>query len=525
MSDSRGFNLVDDAWIPIGGREVSLSDALTEAHELPGWPDGEPGFAAVLLRLMAIITYRVTGLDDETLDRAQFAERQKQLLDEGRMDSGRVRQYLTQHYDRFWLLNPPSGLTPFAQDTALASTAPHAAAKAVVSWASGDNPSLGPHGECATIPAAVAARHLLIQRSYAICGTSTPHPVTGHSRGYVQNGALRKTASLHPMGATLAATLVGHLVPRSADGTGFGMAYWEAPPPINPVAAHVGIPGLLEQIAGRQDKTMLLRADGNMSVTGFTIAEGPGVDPSLRYRDPYLLVDAELEPLKPRPGRAFWREAESLLAQDDQGKRQLSAAVLDWAREKWTSAIYDPQAFSWTAISHNGDRSKELTWATSTSPDLLHLFESDAAVRANDFLALASEAEERMVNQIAKVYKSPRPSEDPYGRVCLIPHKGRQVYEILDVLCRSARAEFWRRSESDFWDSALDRLDTRTMTDKLRNHALAGYDTATAGLLHNSRAHMIAVESRRWVAAWQRRSSATTESPEGVDAHGIRRTN
>ncbi|MYA43143.1 MAG: type I-E CRISPR-associated protein Cse1/CasA, partial [Gemmatimonadetes bacterium] len=56
MSDSRGFNLVDDAWIPIGGREVSLSDALTEAHELPGWPDGEPGFAAVLLRLMAIIT-------------------------------------------------------------------------------------------------------------------------------------------------------------------------------------------------------------------------------------------------------------------------------------------------------------------------------------------------------------------------------------------------------------------------------------------------------------------------------------
>ncbi|MYJ10924.1 MAG: type I-E CRISPR-associated protein Cse1/CasA, partial [Gemmatimonadetes bacterium] len=72
MSDSRGFNLVDDAWIPIGGREVSLSDALTEAHELPGWPDGEPGFAAVLLRLMAIITYRVTGLDDETLDRAQF---------------------------------------------------------------------------------------------------------------------------------------------------------------------------------------------------------------------------------------------------------------------------------------------------------------------------------------------------------------------------------------------------------------------------------------------------------------------
>ena len=26
MTASRGFNLVDDAWIPIGGREVSLSE-------------------------------------------------------------------------------------------------------------------------------------------------------------------------------------------------------------------------------------------------------------------------------------------------------------------------------------------------------------------------------------------------------------------------------------------------------------------------------------------------------------------
>ncbi|MCY4102026.1 MAG: type I-E CRISPR-associated protein Cse1/CasA [bacterium] len=516
MSDSRGFNLVNDAWIPIGGREVSLSDALTEAHELPGWPDGEPSFAAVLLRLMAVITYRVTALDDETLNRAQFAERQRRLLDEGRLDPGRVRQYLAQHHDRFWLLNPPAGLTPFAQDPTLHTAGSHPAAKAVNAWASGNNPALGPHGECTAIPAAAAARQLLMQRSYASGGLHTKHPDL-RGKGKFVAGPLRRTISLHPVGADLAVTLVGHLVPRPPDGTGFGRPFWEEPPPTNPVAPPTGIPGLLEQVAGRQDKTMLLRAGveqgADANVTGFTISEGPGVDQSLRWRDPYLLVDAQRESLKPRAGRAFWREAESLLAQDDQGRRHLSARVLDWARGEHATSLYEPQTYSWMAISHNGDKSKELAWTTSTSPNLLSLFAPAAALRAHGFLTLASEAEERMVSQIAKVYKSPHPSEDPYGRVCLIPHRGRQVYEIQDLLCRSARAEFWRRSESDFWDSALDRLDTRTMTDRLRNHALAGYDTATAGLLHNPRAHMIAVESRRWVAAWQRRSSAATESP------------
>ena len=500
MTGSGGFNLVDDAWIPIGGREVSLSEALEDAHKLSGWPDGEPALAAVLLRLLAVITYRVTGLDDESLDRAQFADRQRRLLREGRLDPERVRSYLAKHHGSFWLLNPPAGLTPFAQDRTLEAAGAQPVSKAVISWASGNNPSLGPHGDCAAIPAAYAARQLIMQRSYASGGLHTKHPVWG-GKGKFVAGPLRRAMSLHPVGANLAVTLVGHLVPRPSDGTGFGRPFWELPPPTNPVAAHAGIPGLLEQVAGRQDKTMLLWASTAQGteedVTGFTISEGPGADPSVRWRDPYVLVAADLEALKPVAGRAFWREAEALLAQDDKGRKKLSAQVLDWARGEHAADLYVPQTFSWTAISHVGDKSKELAWTASTSPDLLSLFVPAAARRAQGYLTLASEAEERMVKQIARARHA---SE-------LMPHSSQHraaVYE-------PARAEFWRRSERDFWDTAAGRAQVDIYTNRLRSHALAGYDAATASLMHDRRTHRCVVESRRWIAVWRRHPSDQTD--------------
>lgn len=501
MTHSRGFSLVDDAWIPIGGREVSLSEALMDAHKLPGWPDGEPGLAAVLLRLMAVIAYRVTGLDDENLDRAQFAERQRQLLSEGQFDAERVHAYLAQHHDRFWLVNPPAGMTLFAQDTSLEDASPHPVAKAVNSWASGNNPALGPHSECAAIPASTAARQLLMQRSYASGGLPDKHRHPRHGRdGKFVAGPLRRTVSLHPVGATLAVTLLGHLVPRPSDGSGFGRPFWEAPPPMNPVAAHTGIPGLLEQIAGRPDKTMLLTGDMQGSVCGFVARVGPGVDREGLHRDPYLLVDAEREPLKPRAGRAFWREAESLLAQDDQGRRKLSAQVLDWAGGEYGGSLYAPRMYSWAAISHNGDKSKELEWRSSTSPDLISLFDPGTALRVRGFLALASEAEEKMVKQVAKAKHA----------ADLMPPRSQDRAAVY----APARAEFWRRAERDFWDTAAGRLQIETYTNRLRSHALAGYDTATATLLHDRRTHRFVVESRRWVAAWRRQPSEDTAAPE-----------
>ena len=77
-----------------------------------------------------------------------------------------------------------------------------------------------------------------------------------------------------------------------------------------------------------------------------------------------------------------------------------------------------------------------------------------------------------------------------------------------------ARAEFWRSAERDFWDTAGGRLQVEAFTNRLRSHALAGYDTATATLLHDRRTHLYAVESRRWLAIWRRRAPNDSEAPE-----------
>ena len=309
-----GFNLLDDRWIPFGGRTVSVEEALLEAHDLPGWPDGDPGLAEVLIRMLVPMAYRIARLDDTDLTRQQFASRQQSLLD-GPFDPGRVKAYLASHHSRFWLLKPPSGTTLFAQDESLARVDPHEVSKAMPSWASGNSPALGPHAPRDVVAPDTAARQLLVLRSYAWGGLHTKHPDRAGEGKYV-HGPLRGTMSVHPAGTTLAATLIGHAVPLPGDGTRFGDPFWEMPPASSPVEpGPAGAPGCWSRSpAARTRRCCCAPAELDGSVTGFTIAEGPGVNSDLFCRDPYLLLKDNGEPCKPRAGRAFWRESEALLA-------------------------------------------------------------------------------------------------------------------------------------------------------------------------------------------------------------------
>ena len=131
---------------------------------------------------------------------------------------------------------------------------------------------------------------------------------------------------------------------------------------------------------------MLLHTSGpDGSVTGFTIAEGPGVNSDLSCRDPYLLLKEDGEPCKPRSGRAFWRESEALLATTGDQNR-IGASVLRWATIDEGSELYDTESFSWAVISHRGYLSTDREWNCSLFPELLHIFHPDAARRALAFL-------------------------------------------------------------------------------------------------------------------------------------------
>lgn len=491
-----GFNLISDLWIPVAGGPVSIEDALVNAHDLEGWPCSDPAFAEALIRLLVPMTYRITGMDDPELSRYGFADRQRHLLNEGRLDPDSVRAYLAQHEDRFWLVNPPAGQNPFAQDSTLAAAEPKPPSKLVVSWASGNNPLFGPHAPSGLLPPAEAAQQLLVQRCYASGGLHTKHPVhTG--KGKFVGAALRGTTCLHPVGPNFAVTLIGHLVPLPPD-TSFGHPWWEETP-VETVVPYRHRAGLLEQIAVRQDKTMLLCTTASGEITGFTLSEGRGRETALDCPDPYWLMNAEGEPVKPREGRAFWREAEALLGSTDDGRRAARATVLDWATDPdGGGSNYLPSAFSWAAISHRGDRSKELAWSCSHASKLLGIFEPAAAMRCLEFLAAAAEAESLMAKQLAKAWHSAdvMPSD---------PKSKSAVYA-------PARSTFWGCCETDFWEAVRMPVDSELRDERLRGHALAGFDDATAHLRQERRSHLAVVEARRWIERWRRQPARAIET-------------
>ncbi|MXV86604.1 MAG: type I-E CRISPR-associated protein Cse1/CasA [Acidimicrobiales bacterium] len=490
-----GFNLITDPWIPVAGGPVSIEQALLDAHDIDGWPCSDPAFSEALMRLLVPMVYRITGMDDPKLSRYEFADQQRRLLEKGRLDPDRVRSYLDRHRDRFWLVHPPASQQPFAQDPTLAAVEPKPPSKLVVSWASGNNPLLGPHAPSGMLPPAEAAQQLLVQRCYASGGLHTKHPAHAGSGRFV-GAALRGTTCVHPIGSSLAKTFIGHLVPLPPD-TSFGQTWWEETS-VEIVAPYRYRAGLLEQIAVRQDKTMLLYAAITGEITGFTISEGRGRDTALDCLDPYWLMNAEREPIKPREGRAFWREAEALLSSTDDGRRAASATILEWAADPdGGGGNYPPNAFSWAAISHRGDKSKELAWSCSHASNLLNIFEPAVAMRCLEFLAAAADAERQMAKQLAKAWHSAdvMPSD---------PKSKNAVYA-------PARATFWGRCEMDFWDAARSPVDAEQRDERLREYALAGYDDATAHLLHERRSHLAVVESREWIARWRRQPDVTTD--------------
>jgi len=112
-------------------------------------------------------------MDGELGGRRRFAQRQAELLSSGRFDVTSVEDYIDRYRDRFWLTGPPAGLPPFAQDPTLAALEMQPVAKLVATWASGNNPALGPHSPVAEIDNASAARWLLIAHGYSAGGIYT----------------------------------------------------------------------------------------------------------------------------------------------------------------------------------------------------------------------------------------------------------------------------------------------------------------------------------------------------------------
>ena len=111
------FNLLDEPWIRTltpeqTVREVSLTDALVNAHRYVGLAGELPTQDIAILRLLLAVLYAVFSRvdadgDEYPLESEDDAlDRWAELWETGKFPKEPVAEYLSQWRERFWLFHP-----------------------------------------------------------------------------------------------------------------------------------------------------------------------------------------------------------------------------------------------------------------------------------------------------------------------------------------------------------------------------------------------------------------------------------
>ncbi len=338
-----GFNLGEHGWVPFRGHlELPLRETLKAAHQLPGWPGGDPLAVSAIMRLLTALAYRCAEItDSETFEDAASRDR---LFDPGSVDD-----YFDNHSDEFWLLPPTgSGHRPFYQDPSLVASGdpnlrplkPKPISRSELSMDVAPSYVWGQQHPDPVFTPAAAARAMLVFLLYSRSGGGARHPRLSERSTVFQAGNLRRKVSLHPVGETLEDTLRLHFIdPEPVSGLlpgGVGSPSWELPsvPVTEPLAAPRTI---LESLTGRWEKTVLLVSDGTDGlVTMAACASGRLRDksnPPLEH-DPYAVRwDAKTDNsaegpqapymyLRGSAEKAAWRDLDNYRARSGESSNQ-----------------------------------------------------------------------------------------------------------------------------------------------------------------------------------------------------------
>lgn len=131
------FNLLDEPWIRVMDdncqiKEVSLTDALLNAHKYKALKGEMPTQDIVILRLMLAIVHTVFSRVDADGNEAELEEeddavdRWESLWNNRKIPEKPVREYLEKWHERFWLFHPER---PFGQMAGLTYGTEYGASK------------------------------------------------------------------------------------------------------------------------------------------------------------------------------------------------------------------------------------------------------------------------------------------------------------------------------------------------------------------------------------------------------------
>lgn len=406
------YNLIDRSWLPCitpdgHGVELSLREALLQAHEYRELYDPSPLVTVALHRLLLAVVHRAY------LGPASISA-WRDIWKSGRLDSDVINAYLDeqQEHGRFDLFDPdrPFYQVPYIIDladpkkqTPIAKLAQEAAA--------GNNATLFDHQvDAAPVPmsAAEAARYVVAVQAFSIgFGKSFPF--------YLSDSTLIRGFSLLATGETLFETLALNLMPYSPfawseDGD---HACWEREALPTPVREGTTPDGYCDFLTWQSRQVHLIPDDRGESVSRCQLRQNLKLDSN--RLDPfkcYLRDDQRgFRPRSFRPERALWRDSTLLFQQSeaDANAASVRPELMNWMarieqqREQGSieaQDIFRLRAYGLTT--DDGNAASVILWRREELPLPLALLALPDAISALAGALQVAEAVGRLLNQTAR---------------------------------------------------------------------------------------------------------------------------
>lgn len=330
------FNLVDEPWIPClllanRSQDLSLRDVLCRAHQIREIYHPSPLVVTAIHRLLLAVLHRNFGPATDTEWLA--------LWRRGCWDAARIKKYLQQWHERFFLWHPER---PFYQVPYLEGERQHPIQRLAQEAAAGNNPVFFDHhyNEApAAFSPAQAACYLLARQQYDIgFGKSKPF--------YFTDSPLIRGYTLFLSGQNLFETLALNLVRYNDDEpmpcTSADLPVWERDQLPAPDPRGNLLDGYLHYLTWQSRRIHLLPPEGKPPVCRYCqilqnwkLPENPPLDPFKTYRQDKKRGPV---PLSLNPEKAVWRDCHTLFEPENRSRvlKELARRVLvvrDGSRE------------------------------------------------------------------------------------------------------------------------------------------------------------------------------------------------
>jgi CRISPR system Cascade subunit CasA len=324
------FNLADQPWIPVVGpggspRNISLREALINAHQYQQLGASLPQTNAALYRLLLAVLHRCFGPADENA--------WNNLWQRKFFNAGVLEPYLQQWHNRFDLF---ADERPFFQNRH--PKVEVKTANTLLFLAVGGNPeTLFDHAvedHPVSLAPARAALALVTDQSFGLAGICHPQ-----LKLFYKDAPCSRAAVFLLQGKNLFESLMLNLVPYNSrqplhwqNGLN-DLPAWEMDNPLQPERT---VPiGYLDYLTWQTRRILLIPEveDGKIVVRKITTA--PGLSLSEEQRNPmhHYRVDKQsgIKVLRFSEGRALWRYSSALLKPGN--VNCIRPAALDWAEE------------------------------------------------------------------------------------------------------------------------------------------------------------------------------------------------